>query len=285
MGKVITFHSYKGGTGKSLIAANVSASLVLMGYRVAIFDFDFLGPGLFTTFIPSEGEKPKENISYLNEIFFKTSSEKHLEEVLIEVTKESDPPNSKFFVGLANPEPSEINSILRMSRNDAAEAFRQILKAQDFLFENMKIDYLILDAGPGFRFDVANAIMISDIIVNVMKPSEADLIGTKKLISTISTFVANKAQGIIVNRAVSHQANPGFQNENLIKSDQELIVDNIKGFAKSINVPILGSVPCLCDVARGESRLSLITQEHPHHTFTSSLNDIISHIKKEIGNE
>lgn len=285
MGKVITFHSYKGGTGKSLIAANVSASLVLMGYRVALFDFDFLGPGLFTTFMLKEREKPFENISYLNEIFFKSSNEKHLKDILIDVSKESDPPKSKFYVGLANPEPTEINKILRMSRNDAAEAFRQILKAQEFLFEKMNIDYLVLDAGPGFRFDVANAIMISDIIVNVMKPSRADLHGTKKLITTISTFVANRAQGIIVNREVSHQANPGFDNKNLIKSDQELIVDKIKDFAKSINVPILGSVPCLCDVARGESSLSLITQEHPQHTFSKSLNKIISRLKQEIGNE
>ena len=80
------FHSYKGGTGKSLLAANVSASLVLKGHRVVIFDFDFLGPGLFTTFTPLFKSTKEENIQYLNDIFFKPSSEKTIEEVLFDVT-------------------------------------------------------------------------------------------------------------------------------------------------------------------------------------------------------
>ena len=127
--------------------------------------------------------------------------------------------------------------------------------------------------------------MISDIIVNVMKPSEADLIGTKKLVSTVSTFVANKAQGIILNRAVSHKANPGYHDDNLIKSDQDFIIDNIKEFAGNINVPILGSIPCLCDVARSQSQLSLITNDYPNHTFTKTVNELIAAIRGQMGEE
>jgi chromosome partitioning protein len=36
--KIIAFHSYKGGTGKTTIAANFAAMLAKKGYRVFLMD-------------------------------------------------------------------------------------------------------------------------------------------------------------------------------------------------------------------------------------------------------
>jgi MinD-like ATPase involved in chromosome partitioning or flagellar assembly len=43
-----TFYSYKGGVGRSLALANVSALLVKRGHRVVLMDFDLEAPGLDT---------------------------------------------------------------------------------------------------------------------------------------------------------------------------------------------------------------------------------------------
>ncbi len=51
-GRIITFYSYKGGTGRSMAVANVSWMLALSGERVLIIDWDLEAPGIFRFFHP-----------------------------------------------------------------------------------------------------------------------------------------------------------------------------------------------------------------------------------------
>lgn len=44
--RTLTFYSYKGGTGRSLLLANAARYLALLGERVVAVDFDFEAPGL-----------------------------------------------------------------------------------------------------------------------------------------------------------------------------------------------------------------------------------------------
>jgi hypothetical protein len=52
MGKIITFYSYKGGTGRSMALANVAWILASNGKRVLAVDWDLEGPGLHRYFRP-----------------------------------------------------------------------------------------------------------------------------------------------------------------------------------------------------------------------------------------
>lgn len=47
---IITFYSYKGGTGRTMALANVAALLARRGYRVLAVDFDLEAPGLWRYF-------------------------------------------------------------------------------------------------------------------------------------------------------------------------------------------------------------------------------------------
>ncbi len=51
-GKIITFYSYKGGTGRSMALANVAWVLALNGKKVAVIDWDLEAPGLHRYFLP-----------------------------------------------------------------------------------------------------------------------------------------------------------------------------------------------------------------------------------------
>src|SRR5271157_4953918 len=52
MTHVITFYSYKGGTGRSMALANVAWVLAGNGYRVLAIDWDLEAPGLHRYFHP-----------------------------------------------------------------------------------------------------------------------------------------------------------------------------------------------------------------------------------------
>jgi tetratricopeptide (TPR) repeat protein len=51
-GKIITFYSYKGGTGRSMVLANVAWILADNGKKVLIMDWDLEAPGLHRYFYP-----------------------------------------------------------------------------------------------------------------------------------------------------------------------------------------------------------------------------------------
>ena len=51
-GRIITFYSYKGGTGRSMALANVAWILASNGYRVLVVDWDLEAPGLHRYFAP-----------------------------------------------------------------------------------------------------------------------------------------------------------------------------------------------------------------------------------------
>jgi chromosome partitioning protein len=50
LARSIVFHSYKGGTGKTTIAANIAALLAKRGYRVFLLDLDVYAPSLHSYF-------------------------------------------------------------------------------------------------------------------------------------------------------------------------------------------------------------------------------------------
>jgi cellulose biosynthesis protein BcsQ len=52
MGQILTFYSYKGGTGRSMAVANVAWILASNGQRVAVIDWDLEAPGLHRYFRP-----------------------------------------------------------------------------------------------------------------------------------------------------------------------------------------------------------------------------------------
>lgn len=58
-GEVITFYSYKGGTGRSMLLANTAWQLASVGKRVLLIDWDLEAPGLHRYFKPFLGDDPE----------------------------------------------------------------------------------------------------------------------------------------------------------------------------------------------------------------------------------
>src|SRR5213078_2846099 len=51
-GRIVTFYSYKGGTGRSMALANVAWILASTGLKVLVIDWDLEAPGLHRYFRP-----------------------------------------------------------------------------------------------------------------------------------------------------------------------------------------------------------------------------------------
>jgi Mrp family chromosome partitioning ATPase len=56
-GRIVTFYSYKGGTGRSMAVANLAWILATNGKRVLLIDWDLEAPGLHRYLHPFMDDK------------------------------------------------------------------------------------------------------------------------------------------------------------------------------------------------------------------------------------
>ena len=103
--KCIAFHSYKGGTGKTTLAANFAASLAMEGYKVFLLDFDVYSPSLQSYF----EIEPKK---WINDFLFEKAE---LKEVVLDLTPliecvggSGKPTSGQLWVGFCNAKKEEI---------------------------------------------------------------------------------------------------------------------------------------------------------------------------------
>ncbi|HEY2762273.1 MAG TPA: P-loop NTPase, partial [Pirellulales bacterium] len=79
MAKIISTHSFRGGTGKSNTTANLAVLVARAGYRVGVIDTDIQSPGIHVLFQLEEGTIKKS----LNDFLWKRC---RIEEAAYDVT-------------------------------------------------------------------------------------------------------------------------------------------------------------------------------------------------------
>ncbi|MCB0019851.1 MAG: MinD/ParA family protein, partial [Anaerolineales bacterium] len=134
MTQIISTHSFRGGTGKSNITANLAALLARRGHRVGVFDTDIQSPGIHVIFNLAEDEIRLT----LNDYLWGNCS---IEEATYQVQNENG--GAVFLV----PSSIKANDIARVLRekydaNDMHDAFRSLISA-------FRLDYLLIDTHPG----------------------------------------------------------------------------------------------------------------------------------------
>ena len=66
-GQIVTFYSFKGGTGRTMALANVAWILAANGKRVLIADWDLESPGLLRFFQPfMDAERARCPVSWIS---------------------------------------------------------------------------------------------------------------------------------------------------------------------------------------------------------------------------
>jgi cellulose biosynthesis protein BcsQ len=90
-GQIVTFYSYKGGTGRSMALANVAWLLASEGYRVLMADWDLEAPGLHRYFHPFLRDKALGNSEGIIELLTKFESAAILPNTSIAPTPEYVP--------------------------------------------------------------------------------------------------------------------------------------------------------------------------------------------------
>ena len=154
MPRMISIHSSRGGTGKSLIASNLAAILASRGLNVALLDFDFRAPSLSTIFQAEKGSH-----RYMNDYI---DGKAKLGEVMVDLS-ESLRCSGTLRVGFANVELDAMREISRKDRKWQARALKKVLHLKEELSDLMGASLILIDTSPGIQYSSVNAVVGSDL--------------------------------------------------------------------------------------------------------------------------
>jgi septum site-determining protein MinD len=169
MSKIISIHSFRGGTGKSNSTANLATLLAARGLRVGVIDTDIQSPGVHVLF----RLEPEQMRHTLNDYLWGMCN---IEAAAHDVSASAGlAPNSNGKVFLV---PSSVKSkdIVRILR----EGYDMGLLNDGFqrLIEVMNLDALMIDTHPGVGEETLLSIAMSDVMVLIMRPDQQDFQGT-----------------------------------------------------------------------------------------------------------
>lgn len=167
MSKIISVHSFRGGTGKSNSSANLTYLCALKGLRVGVVDTDIQSPGIHVLFGLDEQDMGKSLNDYL-------WGKCNIEETAHDVTASLGPEvKGKVFLVPSSIKAGEIARVLR-------EGYDVGLLNDGFsaLIEKLKLDLLVIDTHPGLNEETLLSIAMSDTLVLILRPDQQDYQGT-----------------------------------------------------------------------------------------------------------
>lgn len=167
MSKIISIHSFRGGTGKSNTTANISALLAMDGARVGVVDTDIASPGIHVLFNLDESDM----VHSLNDYLWGKCA---IEEAAHDVTgRLGGEIKGQVFLIPSSIKAGEIARILREGYDVGLlnDGFRDVV-------EKLKLDYLLIDTHPGLNEETLLSIAISNALVIILRPDSQDYQGT-----------------------------------------------------------------------------------------------------------
>lgn len=173
--KIISVHSFRGGTGKSNTTANLAAIYGSEGKRVGVIDTDIQSPGIHVLFGVNE-----DDIKYsLNDYLWgKCEIQQTAVDVTAALNKNPDnrlpiPANGHIYLIPSSIKVGEIARVLR-------EGYDVGLLNDGFqnLVTQLNLDILLIDTHPGLNEETLLSIAISDALAIIMRPDQQDYQGT-----------------------------------------------------------------------------------------------------------
>lgn len=171
MSKIISIHSFRGGTGKSNITANVATIVAQHGKQVGIIDTDIQSPGIHVLF---EMDVEKMDRTLNDYLWGKCAIEETVYDVSAGMkTGEAMPMGGGIYLIPSSIKAGEIARVLKQGYDVGVlnEGLRRLTR-------KLNLDYLFIDTHPGLSEETLLSIAISDILFVILRPDQQDYQGT-----------------------------------------------------------------------------------------------------------
>jgi septum site-determining protein MinD len=251
MSRIVSIHSFRGGTGKSNLTANVSAQFAKRGYRVGVIDTDIQSPGIHVIFGLEEDKMDKA----LNDYLWGRCA---IEEAAYDVSAKIGEREAGGGIYLI-PSSIRAGEIARVLR----EGYDVGLLNDGFqdLITRLDLDYLFIDTHPGLNEETLLSIAISDLLIIILRTDQQDFQGT-----AVTLDVSRKLEVpnlyLVVNKAIS-----SYEPEALRRRIEE-----------TYDATVAAIIPLSEDVASMQSS-DIFSLRFPDHPISGEIRKIADNIE------
>ena len=167
MARIVSVHSFRGGTGKSNTTANLTYLCAARGLRVGVVDTDIQSPGIHVIFGLSDDDMGKSLNDYL---WGRCDITETAHDITASLGKEV---TGQVYLVPSSIKPGEIAKVV----NEGYDVGLLNDGFQD-LIEKLALDMLIIDTHPGLNEETLLSIAISNVLVLILRPDQQDYQGT-----------------------------------------------------------------------------------------------------------
>ncbi len=254
-GKIVSIHSFRGGTGKSNTTANLASQVAMAGKRVGVVDTDIQSPGIHVLFGLDEQKMGKT----LNDFLHGKAS---IREVGFSVGKNTGEGEGRaqlagkeLYLFPSSIRGQEISQILREGID-----FNKLNEAMQLAISEFNLDYLFIDTHPGLNEETLLSIATSDVLIIILRPDNQDLQGTSVTVDVARSLdVPNLF--LLVNKAL-----PKYNHAEL-KKDIET----------QFQATVTSVLPLSFDMAENASK-DLFSLRYPDHEWSVALKKVVPYI-------
>lgn len=249
MSKIVSIHSYRGGTGKSNLTANLATAIALQGNRVAVIDTDIPSPGIHVIF----GLDDQKIDKTLNDYLWGRCT---IADAAYDVTPPSSNPNSgQVFLVPSSVNADEIARILNQGYD-----FRLLNDGLRQLVRQLEIDYLLIDTHPGLNKETLLSIAVSNLVLLILRPDQQDFQGTAVTVDVARQLDARQML-LIVNKVLSSM-------------DQTALREQV---TQTYKVPVAG-VFTLSEEMIYLASNGIFFLRYPDHPFSQELRHVVAQV-------
>lgn len=250
MSTIISTHSFRGGTGKSNLTANMAALLAQGGCRVGVVDTDIQSPGIHILFGLDETEMGHSLNDYL---WGRCDISAAAHDVTAGLGNEV---RGKVFLIPSSIKAGEIARVLREGYDVGLlnDGFQSLILA-------LHLDVLMIDTHPGLNEETLLSISISDLLAVILRPDQQDYQGT-----AVTVEVARKLEVprmmLIVNKL------PAVFDASEVKARVERIY----------NCPVAGVIPH-SDEMMALASAGIFALRYPSHPLSERIREIVRQLQ------
>jgi MinD-like ATPase involved in chromosome partitioning or flagellar assembly len=219
--RIVSVHSFRGGTGKSNITANLAATIALAGRRVGVIDTDIQSPGIHVLFGLDEQHMDRALNDYL-------WGRCPIEAAAYDVSAVLGGRGGSLFLIPSSIKTGEIARVLREGYDVAMlnDGLRELV-------ERLALDFLFIDTHPGVNEETLLSIALSDVLVIILRADNQDYQGTAVTVD-LARRLEVPSMYLVVNKV-------------LASFDQEAVRRQVEN---AYGAPVAGILPLSEDVVR-----------------------------------